>query len=73
MRTGRYRAGVLVLGLTQTIITFQGTLSSWWTRIVIGALVLIALGLDSVVDTTGTLIGLVPLFAPNSEPHDEHH
>ena len=21
----------------------------------------------------GTLIGLVPLFAPDSEPHDEHH
>ena len=40
---------------------------------VIGALVLFALGLDSVVDTTGTLIGLVPLFAPDSEPHDEHH
>nr|pir hypothetical protein 1 - Corynebacterium glutamicum [Corynebacterium glutamicum] len=29
---------------------------------VIGALVLIALGLDSVVDTTGTLIGLVPFL-----------
>lgn len=33
--------GVLVLGLIQTIITFQGTLSSWWTKIVIGALLLI--------------------------------
>jgi len=33
-------AGVLVLGLIQTIITFEGTLSSWWTRIVIGALLL---------------------------------
>ncbi|AGZ42065.1 galactofuranose ABC transporter, permease protein YjfF [Actinoplanes friuliensis] len=30
--------GVLVLGLIQTIITFQGTLSSWWTKIVIGIL-----------------------------------
>jgi ribose/xylose/arabinose/galactoside ABC-type transport system permease subunit len=30
--------GVLVLGLTQTVITFQGTLSSWWTRIVIAML-----------------------------------
>ncbi|GAA2531972.1 galactofuranose ABC transporter, permease protein YjfF [Winogradskya humida] len=30
--------GVLVLGLIQTIITFQGTLSSWWTRIVVGVL-----------------------------------
>ncbi|MFC8801660.1 galactofuranose ABC transporter, permease protein YjfF [Promicromonospora sp. NPDC057138] len=33
--------GVLVLGLIQTIITFEGTLSSWWTRIVIGVLLLI--------------------------------
>jgi simple sugar transport system permease protein len=30
--------GVLVLGLIQTIITFQGTLSTWWTKIVIGIL-----------------------------------
>src|SRR5262249_31940855 len=30
--------GVLILGLIQTLITFEGTLSSWWTRIVIGAL-----------------------------------
>ena len=33
-------AGVLVLGLIQTIITFQGTLSSWWTKIFIGVLLL---------------------------------
>ncbi|MET7646065.1 galactofuranose ABC transporter, permease protein YjfF [Streptomyces sp. NPDC005426] len=33
--------GVLVLGLIQTVINFQGTLSSWWTRIVIGALLLV--------------------------------
>jgi len=30
--------GILVLGLTQTIISFEGTLSSWWTRIFIGLL-----------------------------------
>lgn len=30
--------GVLILGLIQTFITFQGTLSSWWTKIVIGVL-----------------------------------
>ncbi|MGN9911591.1 galactofuranose ABC transporter, permease protein YjfF [Phytohabitans sp. LJ34] len=30
--------GVLVLGLIQTLITFDGRLSSWWTKIVIGAL-----------------------------------
>jgi simple sugar transport system permease protein len=31
-------SGVLVLGAIQTLIAFDGTLSSWWTRIVIGAL-----------------------------------
>ena len=33
--------GVLVLGLIQTLISFDGTLSSWWTRIVIGMLLLL--------------------------------
>jgi ribose/xylose/arabinose/galactoside ABC-type transport system permease subunit len=33
-------AGVLIFGIIQTLITFQGTLSSWWTKIVIGALLL---------------------------------
>ncbi|MDR4534303.1 galactofuranose ABC transporter, permease protein YjfF [Glutamicibacter sp. PS] len=33
--------GVMVLGLIQTIITFEGTLSSWWTKIVIGVLLLV--------------------------------
>jgi galactofuranose transport system permease protein len=30
--------GVLVLGVIQTLITFDGGLSSWWTKIVIGGL-----------------------------------
>jgi simple sugar transport system permease protein len=30
--------GVGILGTIQALITFDGTLSSWWTRIVIGAL-----------------------------------
>lgn len=33
--------GVLALGLIQTLIMFDGSLSSWWTRIVIGALLLV--------------------------------
>jgi simple sugar transport system permease protein len=33
--------GVLILGVIQTLIVFDGTLSSWWTRIVIGALLLL--------------------------------
>jgi galactofuranose transport system permease protein len=34
-------SGVLVLGTIQTLIAFDGTLSSWWTRIVIGVLLFI--------------------------------
>ncbi len=30
--------GVLILGLIQALIAFDGTLSSWWTKIVIGVL-----------------------------------
>ncbi|MET3515205.1 MAG: galactofuranose ABC transporter, permease protein YjfF [Gammaproteobacteria bacterium] len=30
--------GVLMLGVIQTLIAFDGTLSSWWTRIVVGLL-----------------------------------
>ena len=33
--------GVLILGIIQTLIAFDGTLSSWWTRIVVGALLLL--------------------------------
>jgi galactofuranose transport system permease protein len=41
--------GVLVYGLIQTIITFQGNLSSWWTRIVIGILLFAFILLQRVV------------------------
>ncbi|WP_417669847.1 galactofuranose ABC transporter, permease protein YjfF [Roseibium sp.] len=30
--------GILIMGLIQTFIVFDGTLSSWWTKIVIGGL-----------------------------------
>ena len=33
--------GVLILGLTQTYITFNGTLSSWWAKIATGILLLL--------------------------------
>ena len=35
---GTLLTGVLVLGAIQTLIVFDGTLSSWWTKIVIGVL-----------------------------------
>ncbi|GAB1824625.1 sugar ABC transporter permease YjfF [Herbidospora sp. RD11066] len=45
--------GVLVLGLIQTVISFEGTLSSWWTKIVIGLLLLIFILLQRLIVTTG--------------------
>ena len=43
--------GVLILGTIQTLIVFQGTLSSWWTKIVIGALLFLFCLLQRVFET----------------------
>jgi len=41
--------GVLILGLIQTLITFQRNVNSWWTRIVVGVLVLLFILLQNVI------------------------
>jgi ribose/xylose/arabinose/galactoside ABC-type transport system permease subunit len=41
--------GVLVLAVTQVLIQFIGSLSSWWTKIVIGVLTLIFIGVQTVL------------------------
>jgi ribose/xylose/arabinose/galactoside ABC-type transport system permease subunit len=46
--------GILILGLIQTLINFNGTLTSWWTRIVIGALLLIFIVLQKLISTKAT-------------------
>ena len=46
--------GVLVLGLIQTVISFEGTLSSWWTKIFIGALLLVFIILQKVLTSRRT-------------------
>jgi simple sugar transport system permease protein len=43
--------GVLTLGIIQTLIMFDGSLSSWWTRIVIGALLFVFCVLQRVFET----------------------
>jgi simple sugar transport system permease protein len=43
--------GVLLLGVIQTIITFEGTLSTWWTKIVIGALLMLFIGLQRLIQS----------------------
>jgi ribose/xylose/arabinose/galactoside ABC-type transport system permease subunit len=42
--------GVLIQGVIQTIINFEGTLSSWWTKIVIGVLLFVFILLQRVIN-----------------------
>jgi simple sugar transport system permease protein len=44
--------GVLIMGVVQTYISFDGTLSSWWTKIVIGALLFLFIVLQRVLVRT---------------------
>jgi galactofuranose transport system permease protein len=41
--------GVMVLAVTQALIQFIGSLSSWWTKIVIGVLMLIFIGVQTLL------------------------
>lgn len=41
--------GVLILGIIQTALIFEGTLSSWWARIIIGGLLLIFIALQKLL------------------------
>jgi galactofuranose transport system permease protein len=41
--------GVMLQGLVQTYIIFDGSLSSWWTKIVIGALLFLFIVLQRLV------------------------
>jgi galactofuranose transport system permease protein len=49
--------GVLILGLIQTLITFQGNVNSWWTRIVVGVLVLLFILLQNAVSLISGRLG----------------
>jgi ribose/xylose/arabinose/galactoside ABC-type transport system permease subunit len=46
-------SGVMVLGAIQTLIAFDGTLSSWWTKIVIGGLLFVFCVVQRVVGGRG--------------------
>lgn len=41
--------GVLIQGIILTFITFQGTLSAWWTKIVVGALLCIFIIMQALI------------------------
>jgi hypothetical protein len=39
----------MIHGAIVSVLQFNGTLSSWWTRIGVGVLTLIAIGIQSVI------------------------
>lgn len=41
--------GVLIQGIIQTFITFQGTLSAWWTRIIIALLLCVFIVMQAII------------------------
>lgn len=41
--------GVLILGLIQTLVIFQGNLNTWWTKIAVGVLLLLFILLQKVL------------------------
>jgi hypothetical protein len=46
--------GVLITGVIQTLIQFNGRLSSWWTSIVVGVLTLVFIGVQSLLAAQNT-------------------
>lgn len=66
--------GVLVTGLIQILIQFNGELSSWWTRIAVGALTLIFIGVQSLFSTrrkrqvAAKRVAREPIGNPVSQP-----
>lgn len=43
--------GVMIQGVIQTYINFDGSLNSWWTKIVIGALLLVFVGMQKLLSS----------------------
>jgi len=48
--------GVMILGIIQTLLIFDGSLSSWWVRIAIGGLLFIFCAMQRLLDRTGKKI-----------------
>jgi simple sugar transport system permease protein len=45
--------GVLTLGIIQSLIMFNGTINSWWTKITVGILLLVFIGMQRFIVVAG--------------------
>jgi galactofuranose transport system permease protein len=50
--------GVMIQGVIQTYINFDGSLNSWWTKIVIGVLLLLFVGLQKLLSSRASFLNL---------------
>ncbi|MEH7333917.1 galactofuranose ABC transporter, permease protein YjfF [Neobacillus drentensis] len=60
--------GVLSMGIIQTIIMFQGTLSSWWTKIAVGFLLFLFILLQRLIVIKRGKKKILSLSEPTSKP-----
>ena len=61
--------GVLIQGIIQNIITFDGTLNSWWTRIAVGLLTLLFIVLQRVLTFKSKSRVTKSVMLPTSDSH----
>lgn len=59
--------GVLIQGVIQTYITFDGTLNSWWTKIVIGVLLFVFIALQKILTSRNSLSKFIDRLLPGSK------
>lgn len=62
--------GVLIIGVIQTLIQFNGQLSSWWTPIVVGLLTLAFIGIQSFLAALKTRQSAVQRRVGHARPTD---
>jgi simple sugar transport system permease protein len=63
--------GVLITGLIQVLIMFNGELSSWWTRIAIGLLTLLFIGVQSAFAARGQRRIITAVITKKEEEKEE--
>ncbi len=51
--------GVMIQGVIQTYITFDGTLNSWWTKIVIGFLLFVFIALQKILSDQKSILRFI--------------
>jgi simple sugar transport system permease protein len=57
--------GVLVTGIIQNLIMFDGTLNSWWTKVAVGGLLFIFIALQRIIVIRGEKKKVIDVKVPS--------